>query len=54
MNFFFDYLPKGTFVFEYDMNATQVGEFSNGISQVQSMYAPEFTSHSAGKRVEVR
>ena len=24
MNFFFDYLPKGTFVFEYDLNATQI------------------------------
>ena len=54
MNFFFDYLPKGTFVFEYDLNATQVGDFSNGISQVQCMYAPEFTTHSEGMRVEVR
>lgn len=54
MNFFFDYLPKGTFVFEYDLNATQLGEFSNGISQIQCMYAPEFTTHSEGGRVEVR
>lgn len=53
MNFFFDYLPKGTFVFEYDLNATQLGEFSNGISQIQCMYAPEFTTHSEGLRVEV-
>jgi len=53
MNFFFDYLPKGTFVFEYDLNVTQAGSFSNGISQVQCMYAPEFTTHSEGVRLEV-
>jgi uncharacterized protein YfaS (alpha-2-macroglobulin family) len=53
MNFFFSYLPKGTFVFEYDLNVTQAGDFSNGISQVQCMYAPEFTTHSEGVRVGV-
>ena len=40
MNFFFGYLPKGTFVFEYDLNVTQAGTFSNGVSQLQCMYAP--------------
>ncbi|MBI1288987.1 MAG: hypothetical protein GC178_15575 [Flavobacteriales bacterium] len=53
MNFFFSYLPKGTFVFEYDLNVTQAGTFSNGISQLQCMYAPEFTTHSEGVRLEV-
>lgn len=53
MNFFFGYLPKGTFVFEYGLNVTQAGEFSNGISQLQCMYAPEFTTHSAGVRMRV-
>lgn len=54
MNFFFSYLPKGTFVFEYDLNVTQAGTFSNGISQLQCMYAPEFTTHSEGVRLEIR
>lgn len=53
MNFFFGYLPKGTFVFEYDLNVTQAGTFSNGISQIQCMYAPEFTTHSEGTRLNV-
>ncbi|MBP9151624.1 MAG: hypothetical protein KBF73_05015 [Flavobacteriales bacterium] len=53
MNFFFGYLPKGTFVFEYDLNVTQAGTFSNGISQLQCMYAPEFTTHSEGVRLTV-
>ena len=53
MNFFFGYLPKGTFVFEYDLNVTQAGTFSNGISQLQCMYAPDFTTHSEGVRLEI-
>ncbi|MEL6252673.1 MAG: MG2 domain-containing protein [Bacteroidota bacterium] len=53
-HFFFDYLPKGTHVFEYDLVATQAGDFSNGITSIQSMYAPEFTSHSEGIRVQVK
>ncbi|MDR0207255.1 MAG: hypothetical protein LBI45_08385 [Bacteroidales bacterium] len=53
MNFFIDYLQKGTYVFEYDLRVSQKGEFSNGITTIQSMYAPEFTSHSEGVRVVV-
>lgn len=53
-NFFFEYLRKGTHVFEYPLRATQKGDFSNGITSIQCMYAPEFTSHSAGIRVEVK
>jgi len=52
-NFFFDYLRKGTYVFEYTLIASQTGEFSNGITTIQCMYAPEFTSHSEGIRVKV-
>jgi hypothetical protein len=53
MHFFFSYMPKGTFVFEYGLNVTQAGDFSNGISQLQCIYAPEFTTHSEGVRVRV-
>ena len=52
-NFFISWLPKGTYVFEYKLVATQKGEFSNGITSVQSMYAPEFAAHSEGIRVTV-
>ncbi|MEM6343051.1 MAG: alpha-2-macroglobulin family protein [Bacteroidota bacterium] len=53
-NFFFDYLPQGTYVLEYDLYATQSGNASQGISTLQSMYAPEFSAHSEGIRVEVK
>jgi hypothetical protein len=52
-NFFFDYLPKGTWVFEYPLVVDAAGEFSNGITTVQCMYAPEFGAHSEGIRVKV-
>ena len=52
-NFFFSYLRKGTYVFEYPMTVTHSGVFSNGITTIQCMYAPEFSSHSEGVRVRV-
>jgi hypothetical protein len=53
-NFFFSYLNKGTYVFEYSLNATHAGNFSNGVTSIQCMYAPEFTSHSEGVRVTIK
>ncbi len=53
-NFFFDRLPKGIYVFEYDVRVNNAGDFSNGITTIQSMYAPEFSSHSEGIRIKVK
>ena len=50
-NFFIDYLPKGIYIFEYDLRVNNAGDMSNGITTIQSMYAPEFSSHSEGIRV---
>lgn len=52
-NFFFNYLPKGTYVFEYPLFVTHTGTFSNGITTIQCMYAPEFSSHSEGIKINV-
>ncbi|OQY00055.1 MAG: hypothetical protein B6I20_09300, partial [Bacteroidetes bacterium 4572_117] len=53
-NFFMSVLPKGTYVFEYPLRVTHKGDFSNGITTIQCMYAPEFTSHSEGVRLKVK
>jgi len=53
-NFFFDFMPKGIYVFEYDLRVNSFGNFSNGITTIQSMYAPEFTSHSKGVRIRIK
>ncbi|MFW6019277.1 MAG: alpha-2-macroglobulin family protein [Bacteroidales bacterium] len=53
-HFFFDRLPKGKYVFEYPLYVAQKGNFSNGITTVQCMYAPEFSAHSKGIRLNIR
>lgn len=53
-NFFIDFLPKGIYVFEYDLRVNNLGNMSNGITTIQSMYAPEFSSHSEGVRINVK
>lgn len=53
-HFFFDNLPKGRYVFEYDLRANNKGNFSNGNASIQSMYAPEFTGHSKGNRISIQ
>ncbi|WP_333820752.1 alpha-2-macroglobulin family protein [Ohtaekwangia sp.] len=53
-NFFFDSVQKGVYVFEYDLRVSAKGNFSNGITSIQSMYAPEFNSHSEGVRITVK
>jgi uncharacterized protein YfaS (alpha-2-macroglobulin family) len=51
--FYFRYLPKGTFVIEYPVFLTQKGVFPTGIATIQSLYAPEFSGHSKGFKIEV-
>lgn len=53
-HFFFDKIEKGTYVLEYTVRVNNKGDFSNGISTIQSMYAPEYSSHTKGIRVTVK
>ena len=53
VNFFITYLRTGTYVFEYDLRVANAGDFSNGITTFQCMYAPEFNAHSEGVRVRI-
>jgi uncharacterized protein YfaS (alpha-2-macroglobulin family) len=52
-DFFFDRLPKGTYVFDYPVHITHSGRFSSGVATVECMYAPEFSSHSEGFIIHV-
>ena len=52
-HFFFDKVNKGTSILEYDLQVNNSGNFSNGITTIQSMYAPEFASHTKGIKVSV-
>ncbi len=53
-HFFIDYLPKGTYVFEYSTRVQLRGEYETGVASVQCMYAPEFNSHSESLPLEVK
>jgi hypothetical protein len=51
---FIDSIRRGTYVFEYPLFVTHRGNFSNAIATIESMYAPEFKSHSKGGRINVK
>lgn len=53
-NFFFNRLPQGTYVLEYAVYVSRVGEYAGGISTIQCMYSPEFVSHTAGEKIIVQ
>ena len=53
-SFFFKKFPQGTVVLEYDVFATQSGDFSVGAPTVECMYAPEYRAQGKGIRVTVR
>ncbi len=53
-HFFIDYLPKGTYVFEYPVRVQLRGRYTSGMAEIQCMYAPEFNSHSASVPLTVQ
>ena len=53
MNFFLEYLQKGNTSIEYTLRAAREGIFNNGITTVESYYAPEYKGHSSGKKVRI-
>lgn len=53
-HFFIDYLPKGTYVFEYSLRVQHKGQYPTGLASIQCMYAPEFNSHSESIMLEVK
>ena len=53
-HFFIDYLPEGTYVFEYSTRVQLRGEYQTGIANIECMYAPEFNSHSESLPIVVK
>lgn len=44
--FYFDRLPRGTYVIEEEVLVQHSGTYSTGIPTIQCLYAPEFSAHS--------
>lgn len=52
-SYFIEHLPAGNYVISYICHADREGEYSLGICEVQSLYAPTQTAHSGGTVMEV-
>lgn len=52
-SFYFDNMPKGTHVIEYDMFAGVGGRLNSGPAQIQCLYNPLETSNAPGVRIVV-
>lgn len=52
-NLFIPFLAKGTHVISYECYVDRSGEYSVGVANAQSQYAPSITAHSAGMMIEV-
>jgi uncharacterized protein YfaS (alpha-2-macroglobulin family) len=52
-HFFIDYLPKGTYVFEYQLRVQLKGRYQTGVAEIQCMYAPYFNAHSESLILDV-
>lgn len=53
-DFYFDFLPKGEYIFEHSLKANVAGEATKGIASIQCYYAPELMSHSDGGRISIK
>lgn len=53
-NLFIPFLPKGTSVISYECFVDRAGEYTLGIAQAQSQYAPVISAHSAGVELSVQ
>lgn len=53
-NLFFDFLPKGTHVFEYTVWIAQSGTYQDGITTLQCIYAPQYSANSDAGSVTVQ
>ena len=53
-NFFFDFLPKGTHVFEYTVWIAQSGTYQDGVATLQCVYAPQYSANSDAGSVTVQ
>lgn len=52
-DFYFNHLPKGSFILQYPAHVTHKGVYSAGTATLECLYAPAFQAHSKGFGVQV-
>ncbi|WP_241285480.1 alpha-2-macroglobulin family protein [Chryseobacterium arthrosphaerae] len=53
-NFYIYYMPKGKYVFEYDLVCNASGIFSSGFATLQNYYAPQMNARTKGDQLEIK
>lgn len=53
-NFYFNYLPNGTYELKYTLRPTTPGLYNAGAAVIQSQFAPQFGAHSASFYIKVK
>lgn len=53
-NFYIYYMPKGKYVFEYDLVCNASGSFSSGFATLQNYYAPQMNARTQGDKLEIK
>lgn len=53
-NFYIYYMPKGKYVFEYDLVCNASGSFSSGFATLQNYYAPQMNARTKGDKLEIK
>ena len=51
--YFFDALPRGTYVIEEDWLLDRPGDYQLGTARLQCVYAPAFQAHTQGETIHV-
>ena len=52
--YYFDRMPKGTYVIEEDWLISRMGNYQTGPVVIKCLYAPEYRSFTGSERVVVR
>ncbi len=52
--FYFDFLPKGTYVITYELNIDRPGEYTQGLSTIQSLYAPQMIARTPAQTIIIK
>jgi hypothetical protein len=52
-HFYIDHLPKGSYVFEFELSVTHSGSFTNGLSSIECLYAPQYRNITGGNRLTI-
>lgn len=54
INYFFDVLPKGSYIFEHSSYVTREGVYIAGPATIQCIHAPEFISHTESYKLIIK